>query len=53
LVSRYNEERRCELVITGHQVWPELVERADLVTEMRKEKHYFDRKAPSKEGIEY
>jgi cob(I)alamin adenosyltransferase len=53
LVSRYNEDRRCELVITGHQVWPELVEKADLVTEMRKEKHYFDRKAPSKEGIEY
>jgi ATP:corrinoid adenosyltransferase len=30
-----------------------LVEEADLVTEMRKEKHYFDKKAPSKEGIEY
>ncbi|HTC21340.1 MAG TPA: cob(I)yrinic acid a,c-diamide adenosyltransferase [bacterium] len=53
LVSLYNRGRRCELVITGHQVWPELVEEADLVTEMRKEKHYFDKKAPSKEGIEY
>jgi cob(I)alamin adenosyltransferase len=53
LVELYTQNRRCELVITGHQVWPELTERADLVTEMRKEKHYFDRKAPSKEGIEY
>ncbi len=53
LVALYNQERRCELVFTGHQVWPELVEKADLVTEMRKEKHYFDQKAPSKEGIEY
>jgi cob(I)alamin adenosyltransferase len=53
LVELYNKNRRCELVITGHQVWPELVEKADLVTEMRKEKHYFDKKMPSKEGIEY
>ncbi|HJT24808.1 MAG TPA: cob(I)yrinic acid a,c-diamide adenosyltransferase [bacterium] len=53
LVELYNQNRRCELVLTGHQVWPELVEKADLVTEMRKEKHYFDQKALSKEGIEY
>ncbi len=53
LVDLYLQGRRCELVITGHQVWPELTEKADLVTEMRKEKHYFDRKLPSKEGIEY
>ena len=53
LLDLYNESRRCELVITGHQVWPELVEKADLVTEMKKEKHYFDEKMPSKEGIEF
>lgn len=53
LVKLYNQDRRCELVMTGHQVWPELVEKADLVTEMRKEKHYFDHKAPSKKGIEF
>ena len=53
LVGLYNRKRRCELVMTGHQVWPELVEKADLVTEMRKEKHYFDQKMPSKEGIEF
>lgn len=53
LIGLYNKDRRCELVVTGHEVWPELVEKADLVTEMRKEKHYFDKKMPSKEGIEY
>ncbi|HET9870138.1 MAG TPA: cob(I)yrinic acid a,c-diamide adenosyltransferase, partial [bacterium] len=53
LLDLYDRDRRCELVLTGHQVWPELTARADLVTEMRKEKHYFDQKAPSKEGIEF
>lgn len=53
LVALFQKDRPCELVLTGHQVWPGLVEKADLVTEMRKEKHYFDQKAPSKEGIEF
>lgn len=53
LIDVYNKDRRCELVVTGHQVWPELVKKADLITEMRKEKHYFDEKMPSKEGIEF
>ncbi len=53
LVDLYLKDRPCELVLTGHQVWPELVGKADLVTEMRKEKHYFDEKFPSKEGIEF
>ncbi len=53
LVDIYGRNRRFEMAITGHQVWPELVEKADLVTEMRKEKHYFDSKMSSKEGIEY
>jgi cob(I)alamin adenosyltransferase len=53
LLDLYNQHRRCELVLTGHKVWPALVERADLVTEMRKEKHYFDRQELPKEGIEY
>ncbi len=53
LVELYDRKRRCELVITGHQVWPGLVKKADLVTEMRKKKHYFDKKIPPKEGIEF
>lgn len=53
LVDLYDRNRRCELVMTGHQVWPALVEKADLVTEMKKEKHYFDQQILSKEGIEF
>jgi cob(I)alamin adenosyltransferase len=53
LLDLYDRERRFELVLTGHEVWDELVERADLVTEMRKVKHYFDDGTPAREGIEY
>ena len=45
--------RPFELVITGHQVWDELVARADLVTEMRKVKHYFDKGLKARQGIEF
>ncbi len=53
LLDLYDKRRRCELVLTGREVWPELVARADLVTEMKKVRHYFDRKEPPREGIEY
>jgi iron complex transport system ATP-binding protein len=42
-----------ELVITGRDAHPQLVEQADLVTEMQKIKHYFDKGLPAREGIEY
>ena len=42
-----------ELVITGRNAHPQLVEKADLVTEMKKVKHYFDDGVPAREGIEY
>lgn len=45
--------RPCELVLTGHQIWPALEDRADLVTEMRKKKHYFDQKVSARKGIEF
>jgi cob(I)alamin adenosyltransferase len=45
--------RPCELLLTGHDFWPELEARADLVTEMRKVKHYFDKKVEARKGIEY
>ena len=41
-----------ELLITGRKAHPRLVERADLVTEMRKVKHYFDRGIQARKGIE-
>jgi cob(I)alamin adenosyltransferase len=41
-----------ELVITGRNASPELMEAADLVTEMREVKHYFAAGVSSRKGIE-
>ncbi len=41
-----------ELVITGRSAPPELVKRADLVTEMREVKHYYRRGVKARKGIE-
>lgn len=41
------------VVITGRDAAPELVEVADTVTEMRKIKHAFDQGITAKKGIEY
>jgi len=45
--------RPCELVLTGHRIWPELEAKVDLITEMRKRKHYFDSHVPARKGIEF
>lgn len=42
-----------EVVLTGRNAKLELVERADLVTEMREVKHYFRKGVGAREGIEY
>jgi cob(I)alamin adenosyltransferase len=41
-----------ELVITGRSAHPRVVERADLVTEMREVKHYYNHGVPAREGID-
>ncbi|MEN7973168.1 MAG: cob(I)yrinic acid a,c-diamide adenosyltransferase [Verrucomicrobiota bacterium] len=41
-----------ELVITGRYAKPELIEAADLVTEMKEIKHYCEKGVPSRIGIE-
>jgi cob(I)alamin adenosyltransferase len=53
LLDLYDAGRRCELVLSGHKVWEALVERADLVTEMRKVKHYYAKGTPARAGIEF
>ncbi len=50
---RLFEIGRCELVLTGQGATPKLIERADLVTEMIKIKHYFDEGVGAREGIEF
>ena len=42
-----------EVVITGHKPDPDFVKTADLATEMKKHKHYFDKGQTAREGIEY
>jgi cob(I)alamin adenosyltransferase len=42
-----------ELVITGRRAPEELIAAADLVTEMKPLRHYFDAGVPGRQGIEY
>jgi cob(I)alamin adenosyltransferase len=42
-----------EIVLTGRGATPELIELADLVTEMKSVKHPFDAGEPARPGIEY
>jgi cob(I)alamin adenosyltransferase len=42
-----------EVVLTGRQAPPEILELADLVTEMHPVKHYLQAGVPAREGIEY
>jgi len=42
-----------EIILTGRKIPEELIERADLVTEMREIKHYYTRGISAREGIEY
>lgn len=44
--------RQTELVFTGRRADPLLIERADLVTEMREVKHYYQRGVLARRGIE-
>ncbi|HBT82315.1 MAG: cob(I)yrinic acid a,c-diamide adenosyltransferase [Desulfuromonadales bacterium GWD2_61_12] len=43
---------QTELVLTGRNARPEVIEVADLVTEMREIKHYFNAGQPARAGIE-
>ena len=49
------QARRPDLhiVVTGRNAKPEMIEAADLVTEMTKVKHHFDAGVKSQEGIEF
>jgi cob(I)alamin adenosyltransferase len=49
------EERKegTEVIITGRYAPPELIEAADLVTEMQETKHYYSEGVEARKGIEY
>lgn len=48
-----DKPQRMQLVITGRDAHPEIIKLADLVTEMRKKKHPFDKGFIASKGIEY
>ena len=48
-----SNKNNIEIVMTGRNVPDYLVERADLITEMKPIKHYFDKGVPARKGIEY
>lgn len=45
--------KSLELILTGRNVPEEIVKKADLVTEMKEIKHYFEKGVVAREGIEY
>ena len=48
-----NKPENVELILTGRNVPDEIIHVADLVTEMKMHKHYFNKKLPARRGIEY
>lgn len=47
-----NKPEHVELILTGRNAPPEIIEMADLVTEMREIKHYYGKGIPARKGIE-
>ncbi len=47
-----NKPAGVELILTGRNAKAEVMERADLVTEMVERKHYFSKGVPARKGIE-
>lgn len=45
--------KKGEVVLTGHKLIPAFANIADVITEMKKVKHYFDKGQLARKGIEY
>ena len=53
LINLHKKHPSLELVMTGRNAPPEIIDKADLVTDMKKIKHYFDDGKKAKLGIEF
>ena len=54
LIEATNRKKsETELIITGRNAPDELIELADLITEMREIKHYYTKGIEAQKGIEY
>ncbi len=47
-----SKPENVELILTGRNAKPEIIDKADLVTEMVDRKHYYDNGVPARKGIE-
>ena len=47
-----NKPENLEIILTGRHAPKKVIEIADLVTEMRKVKHYYEKGVKSRKGIE-
>ena len=48
-----NKPKNMEIIMTGRNVPKEIIEKANLVTEMKPIKHYFEEGIDARKGIEY
>jgi cob(I)alamin adenosyltransferase len=53
LLDLHGGSHPAEIILTGRGVWPALAERADLVTEMRMLRHYFEKGVALRRGIDH
>jgi len=48
-----SREKHTEVIVTGRYATPDLIEMADLVTEMKEVKHYYTQGLLGRRGIEF
>ena len=53
LLALWDEQPECELVLSGRTKLQSVLEKADLVTEMKKVKHYYDAGLLARRGIDF
>jgi len=53
LIASWRAEPKCELVLSGRTKLASVLGQADLVTEMRKVKHYYDAGLLARRGIDF
>lgn len=53
VLKTYNQQLNSDIILTGRNAHKKLIKIADLVTEMKKHKHYFDKNVKAKKGIEF
>lgn len=49
----FKYDKQCEIIMTGRYAHDEVIAQADLVTEMKEIKHYFNSGTPARIGIEF